>query len=50
MTVTPIWLTAQRLADEQPHATAHLDLSTDDRPAETRRHEQLGAAVVREHG
>jgi hypothetical protein len=39
----------QRLDDEQPHATAHLDVSTDDRGAETRRHRELGATVVREH-
>ncbi len=44
----PIRILLQRLDDEQPAATAHLDLSTDDRPAETRRHQALGATVVRE--
>ena len=37
----------QRLDDEQPVATAHLDLSADDRAAEIARHEALGAQVVR---
>ena len=39
----------QRLADEQPATTAHLDLACDDRPAETSRHLGLGASLVAEH-
>ncbi len=45
----PIRILLQRLADEQAQTTAHLDVSTDDREAETRRHEALGASVVRQH-
>jgi hypothetical protein len=45
----PIRILLQRLDDEQPQSTAHLDLSTDDREAESRRHQALGATVVREH-
>ena len=37
----------QRLEDEQPSVTAHLDLSCDDRDAETSRQQALGADVVR---
>jgi hypothetical protein len=37
----------QRLDDEQPSATAHLDLAMDDRDQETARHQALGADVVR---
>ncbi|MDN4160122.1 VOC family protein [Nocardioides abyssi] len=42
----PLQLLVQRLDDDQPRVTAHLDLSTDDRPAETARHEALGATVT----
>jgi hypothetical protein len=45
----PLRILLQRLTDEQPRATAHFDVSTDDRDAEARRHEALGAAVLREH-
>lgn len=45
----PVRILLQRLDDEQPRATAHLDLATDDREAETRRHEALGATVQRHH-
>lgn len=38
------WL-VQRLDDEQPAVTAHLDLSADDREAEAARHAALGATV-----
>ena len=44
----PIRILLQRLEDERP-TSAHLDLSSDDREAETRRHEALGAHVVRRH-
>lgn len=37
----------QRLDDEQPTVTAHLDLSSDDRDAEVARHRALGADPVR---
>jgi hypothetical protein len=37
----------QRLDDEQPAVTAHLDLSCQDRDAETARHEELGGQAVR---
>lgn len=37
----------QRLDDAQPAVTAHLDLSCEDRDAETARHESLGARAVR---
>jgi hypothetical protein len=37
----------QRLDDEQPAVTAHLDLSCEDRDAETERHEALGGRRVR---
>jgi len=43
----PLQLLLQRLDDEQPVVTAHLDLACDDRAAEVARHERLGAAVVR---
>jgi hypothetical protein len=39
----------QRLDDDQPVVTAHLDLACDDRKAETVRHERLGATVVGVH-
>lgn len=45
----PVRLLLQRLDDEQPRTTAHLDLATDDRPAEVRRHVALGAEVVGDH-
>lgn len=45
----PVRLLLQRLDDEQPGTTAHLDLATDDRPAEVARHVGLGAEVVAEH-
>jgi hypothetical protein len=37
----------QRLDEEQPTVTAHLDLSCEDRDAETARHEALGGQPVR---
>jgi hypothetical protein len=37
----------QRLDDDQPAVTAHLDLATEDRDATTRRHVALGAEPVR---
>ena len=43
----PLAFLLQRLGDEQPTATAHLDLSCDDRDAETARQQALGADVVR---
>ena len=43
----PLAFLLQRLDDEQPTATAHLDLSCDDRDAETARQQALGADVVR---
>ncbi len=43
----PIRILLQRLDDEQPSATAHFDIGTNDRAAETSRHEALGATVVR---
>ena len=47
----PLAFLLQRLGDEQPTATAHLDLSCDDRDAETARQQALGADVVRRtHG
>jgi hypothetical protein len=45
----PIRILLQRLDDEQPRATAHFDVSTDDPEAERRRHQALGATVVAEH-
>jgi hypothetical protein len=43
----PLQLLLQRLDDEQPVVTAHLDLACDDRDAEVRRHLDLGATLVR---
>ncbi len=43
----PLAFLLQRLDDEQPAVTAHLDLSADHREAETSRHEALGAELVR---
>ena len=45
----PVRILLQRLDDERPETTAHLDVATDDRSAETARHEALGASVVRRH-
>jgi hypothetical protein len=45
----PLAFLLQRLDDEQPTVTAHLDLCCDDRDAETARHEALGAALLRRH-
>jgi hypothetical protein len=42
------WL-VQRLDDEQPAVTAHLDLSADDRDAEVERHVGLGALQGERH-
>jgi Glyoxalase-like domain len=42
------WL-LQRLDDPGGEVSAHLDLAADDRAAESRRHEDLGATVVRQH-
>jgi hypothetical protein len=47
----PLQLLLQRLDDEQPVVTAHLDLACDDRSAEVARHVRLGASLVRRtHG
>jgi hypothetical protein len=43
----PLQLLLQRLHEEQPVVTAHLDLACDDRDAEVARHVDLGASVVR---
>ncbi len=45
----PIRVLLQRVGDDRPRVTAHLDVYTDDREAETRRHEELGATVLRRH-
>jgi predicted enzyme related to lactoylglutathione lyase len=45
----PLNILLQRLDSPGGPVRAHLDLSADDREAEIRRHEQLGAAVVRVH-
>lgn len=45
----PIRLLMQRVGDDRPEVTAHLDVYTSDREAETHRHEALGATVLREH-
>lgn len=37
----------QRLDDEAPAVTAHVDFATSERADETRRHEELGARVIR---
>ena len=42
----PLAVILQRLDEEQSTTTAHLDLSADDREAETGRHVSLGAVVV----
>jgi hypothetical protein len=43
---SPLRFLLQRLDDDAPRATAHLDLASDDREAEVRRHEALGASVA----
>ncbi|QWZ08402.1 VOC family protein [Nocardioides panacis] len=43
----PLAVLIQRLDDEQPGVTAHLDLACDDRDAEAARHQALGAVLVR---
>jgi hypothetical protein len=45
----PLNVLLQRLDSADGPVGAHLDLSTDDRAAETRRHERLGATVVAVH-
>ncbi len=45
----PIRLLLQRVGDDRSEVTAHLDVYTTDLAAETRRHEALGAKVLREH-
>jgi hypothetical protein len=45
----PLQLLVQRLDDEQPAVTAHLDLAADDRDAEVARHVALGAAEGPRH-
>ena len=45
---SPLRFLLQRLDDDAPRTTAHLDLASDDRAAEVRRHESLGAVVA--HG
>ncbi len=44
---TAVGLLLQRLDDEQPVVTGHLDLASDDADAEAARHVALGAKVVR---
>lgn len=46
----PLQLLLQRLVDEQPAVSAHLDLACDDRDAEVARHRDLGASFVRRTG
>ncbi len=43
----PLRLLLQRLGDERPGVSAHLDLACDDRDAEAARHLALGAEHVR---
>ncbi len=43
----PLAFLLQRLDDEQPSVTAHLDLACDDRDAESARQQALGAEQVR---
>jgi len=45
----PLNILLQRLDEPGGPVRAHLDLATDDRDAETRRHEALGASVVAVH-
>ena len=45
---SPLRILLQRLGEDDPGpARAHADLACDDIPAETRRHQALGAEVVR---
>lgn len=46
----PLRFLLQRLDDDQPCVTAHLDLASDDADAEADRHVALGAAEVRRTG
>ena len=44
----PVRILLQRLGgDDEGDIRAHLDMSCDDRAAETKRHEQLGGVVER---
>jgi hypothetical protein len=43
---SPLRFLLQRLGDEAARTTAHLDLASDDREAEVRRHVRLGAVVT----
>lgn len=45
----PLHVLLQRLDSAGGRVRAHLDLATDDRDAETRRHERLGATVAAVH-
>jgi hypothetical protein len=45
----PLQVLLQRLDEDDGPVRAHLDLSADDRGAEVRRHEALGATVVAVH-
>jgi hypothetical protein len=45
----PLNVLLQRLDSSDGPVRAHLDLSADDREVEVRRHEQLGAGVLRVH-
>jgi hypothetical protein len=45
----PLHVLLQRLDSPGGRVRAHLDLATDDRAAETRRHEAIGATVLRVH-
>jgi hypothetical protein len=45
----PLNILLQRLDSSDGPVRAHLDLAADDRQAEIRRHEQLGATVERVH-
>jgi len=45
----PLRILLQRVGDDRPRVTAHLDVYTTDRQAEVRRHLALGAEVLREH-
>jgi hypothetical protein len=44
----PLRLLLQRLGETSGTVRAHLDLACDDRPAEVRRHAELGATIVAE--
>lgn len=43
----PVRILLQRLDEPTGDVRAHLDIATDDRPAETARHERLGAGIER---